>query len=1041
MSGKPVRATAAVTVAWVALCLGPWRTTADEFRFGDLAITAADGFSVTRAAGPPLVDRPVTAALDEEGRLYVADSSGSNAPLAAQQANPGHRVIRLQDDDGDGTYDSRTVFADKLMMPQGTLWHRGSLYVAAPPAIWKFTDTDGDGVADERAVWFDGRTLTGCGNDLHGPYLGRDGWLYWTKGGFGEQTHDLPGRPGWKSRASHVFRARPDGTGLEPVLTGGMDNPVDVAFTAEGERILSATFLTQPAGGLRDGLIHALYGGAYGKEHGVLDGHPRTGPLLPALVHLGPAAVSGLHLHSGFSHEPDPGPSLFACSFNLRTVSRHVITPEGGTFTAADAPFLQGDSVDFHPTDVIEDADGSLLVVDTGGWYKLCCPTSQLEKPAVLGAIYRVRRSAAKPVSDPRGLQIDWNTQGPAALAALLADPRPTVVNRAMDALAASGPAAVAAVRGLLSEATTPAAVRQAAVWVLCRIEGDVARHAVRRALADPVATVRQAAAHAAGLHRDAAAVETLATIVRNDDLPGARAAAEALGRIGSAEAVQAILVGCRREADRALGHSLTYALIESCRPEPVVLAVLEGDDPRVQRIGLVALDQMAPRQPMAALPRDRVLAFCRADDAGLRDAAWWVAARHPEWSDALVAEIGPWLARAAADPEARDRTVNALARLAGRPGAAEALARACGDEAVRDVALAVMRAARPRASPGPWIDALAGLLQPGSSADATADALHALETLALTAEQRKSLQPRLKTLACDATASPRSVVASLRILGDAAGPIPPAASARLVNLLLDADASPLDRADAATLIATRPGDETLAAVATAFDHIGPNEASLLLPAFTKRGGDLLVRAVGGIARSPRPAAIRRDLLAAAVAALPSDESAVGQSLLAAVDAAAGADRQAYERLIESLPPGDAGRGHAVYASTKAACTTCHAMAYVGGQFGPDLTRIGGIRQPRDLLEAILLPSASFVRSYEPVTVLTVDGRTASGILRDQTANEIVVQTGPATSERIARDAVESIEPGTVSPMPRGYDTLLTPQELADLVAFLSRAR
>ena len=71
---------------------------------------------------------------------------------------------------------------------------------------------------------------------------------------------------------------------------------------------------------------------------------------------------------------------------------RTELAPAGATFTTETNPFLQADWVDFHPTDVIEDADGSLLVVDTGGWYKLCCPTSQLEKPAVLGAIYRVRR-------------------------------------------------------------------------------------------------------------------------------------------------------------------------------------------------------------------------------------------------------------------------------------------------------------------------------------------------------------------------------------------------------------------------------------------------------------------------------------------------------------------------------------------------------------------------------------------------------------------------------------------------------------------------
>ena len=44
--------------------------------------------------------------------------------------------------------------------------------MSAPPSIWKLTDTDGDGVADERVEWFQGKTLTGCANDLHGPYLG-----------------------------------------------------------------------------------------------------------------------------------------------------------------------------------------------------------------------------------------------------------------------------------------------------------------------------------------------------------------------------------------------------------------------------------------------------------------------------------------------------------------------------------------------------------------------------------------------------------------------------------------------------------------------------------------------------------------------------------------------------------------------------------------------------------------------------------------------------------------------------------------------------
>ena len=109
-----------------------------------------DGFTIERMAGPPLVDRPITAAFDEQGRLYVADSSGSNDNVQKQLAEKPHRIVRLEDTDGDGKFDKRTVFADKMMFPEGTMWHDGSLYVAAPPSIWKLTDTDGDGVADQR---------------------------------------------------------------------------------------------------------------------------------------------------------------------------------------------------------------------------------------------------------------------------------------------------------------------------------------------------------------------------------------------------------------------------------------------------------------------------------------------------------------------------------------------------------------------------------------------------------------------------------------------------------------------------------------------------------------------------------------------------------------------------------------------------------------------------------------------------------------------------------------------------------------------------
>ena len=108
---------------------------------------------------------PSSRDFDDEGRLYVADSSGSSDRVEKQLADWPHRIVRLEDVDRDGTFDTSVVFADRMMLPEDTMWFDGSLYVAAPPSIWRLTDTNGDGVADEREEWFRGETLTGCAND------------------------------------------------------------------------------------------------------------------------------------------------------------------------------------------------------------------------------------------------------------------------------------------------------------------------------------------------------------------------------------------------------------------------------------------------------------------------------------------------------------------------------------------------------------------------------------------------------------------------------------------------------------------------------------------------------------------------------------------------------------------------------------------------------------------------------------------------------------------------------------------------------------
>jgi len=82
-------------------------------------------------------------------------------------------------------------------------------------------------------------------------------------------------------------------------------------------------------------------------------------------------------------------------------------------------------------------------------------------------------------------------------------------------------------------------------------------------------------------------------------------------------------------------------------------------------------------------------------------------------------------------------------------------------------------------------------------------------------------------------------------------------------------------------------------------------------------------------------------------------------------------------------------------------------------------------------------PSASFVRSYEPMVVVTKAGQVHSGLVRKDSAEEVVLVAGPDKDVHIPRADVEEMKPGTVSVMPAGLDQQLTTRELADLLAFL----
>jgi putative membrane-bound dehydrogenase-like protein len=1007
----------------------------------DQVLTVPAGFEIERVAGPPLVDRPIVADFDDEGRLYVADSSGSNDRVEKQLADKPHRIVRLEDKNGDGRFDSSVVFADRMMFPEGAMWFDGSLYVAAPPSIWKLTDTDDDGVADRREEWFQGKTLTSCANDLHGPYLGPDGWIYWTKGAFAQQTYERPGKAPLVTRAAHIFRRRPGDAVVEPVLTGGMDNPVDVAFTPSGERVLTATFLEHPQLDKRDALIHAIYGGVYGKQHAVIDNHKRTGNLMPALTHFGAAAPSGLTGYASRAFGGEYRGNFFAALFNLQKVTRHVLEPNGATFTSRDSDFVVSSSRDFHPTDVLEDADGSLLVLDTGAWYKLCCPTSQLAAPEVLGAIYRVRRKAAPPIDDPRGRKLAWRAMPPPELTKLLDDDRPAVANRAIQELAGQGAGAIAAL-GDVVRTSRSADSRRNAVWALTRIQTASAREGVRFALNDRDQSVRQAAIHSAAVWRDSDALPPLLDALKSNIPPVQRAAAEALGRLGDRKAVADLLAVSGSALDRTLEHSVTYALIEIADPLSTI-AGLQSPSSRAKRAALIALDQMDGGR----LNAEAVIPLLDSSDPILKETAWWIAGHRPEWGSALAGFFQERLADPNLGKAAREELQQKLVQFAENPaiqGLLAATAEAAAAKEDRLAAFNAMTRTRAKELPTAWIAPLTRALA-GHDVEVTRSAILVARAAPPAKDAAADLQAALLRVARD-TALPLDV----RI--DALTAFPGGVT-RVDQDLFDllrsglAPSQPISTRVAAAAVLEKAHLERkqLLDLTEVLWGAGPLELPRLLPAFDRGNDEALGLAMlAALQQSKGRSSIRPDILLPRLAKYPDSVQQKGEALLASLNADAARQKRRLEELLaagQAGPEGDIRRGQTVFNSPKAACLSCHRIGYLGGTIGPDLTRIGQIRSERDLLEAILFPSVSFARGYEPVVVTMASGAIHGGVLRSDLSDTIVLVTASGEEIRILRREVVDIQPGTVSVMPPGLATELSRQEITDLLAFLKATR
>ncbi|MFT4710299.1 MAG: mono/diheme cytochrome c family protein [Planctomycetota bacterium] len=141
------------------------------------------GYKIELAASDPLVHDPVDISFDAQGRMWLVEMQGLMRDAdGTGELDPVGTIATLSDKDGDGFFETRTVFADQLVLPRGICHGYGGVIAILPPELVWMKDTDGDGRFDKKVVIDQGNAFgAGLTNPEHAPNaprIGLDNWLY-----------------------------------------------------------------------------------------------------------------------------------------------------------------------------------------------------------------------------------------------------------------------------------------------------------------------------------------------------------------------------------------------------------------------------------------------------------------------------------------------------------------------------------------------------------------------------------------------------------------------------------------------------------------------------------------------------------------------------------------------------------------------------------------------------------------------------------------------------------------------------------------------
>jgi putative membrane-bound dehydrogenase-like protein len=994
---------------------------------------APEGVKVEIVADAPAVVNPVGMTFGDDGTPYVLEwrpspgddwrekaetftyKDGSKRNVATMTKRVRDLVKVLRDSKGKGVYDEARVILEEEL-PSSILLHDGWLYLSGRGTVRRYRQSKAGGPYDVKEVIAQGF----CGFHHHqvsGMTIGPDGWLYLTSGDDDNYVEGSDGGRATVLRTGAVFRCRPDGSRMQTYAIGFRNPYRDVAFDAagnifhadndneDGSKFTGCRLMHIPEGAdfgwrLRQGARCCSPDPVRGAVYGELPGK------VPPMAKTGRGAPAGLLIYNDTRLPEKYRGLIFYPDVFRRLIRAYRVGPDGSTFEILqEFEFLFSSDPLFRPCQMVLGPDGAIYVVD---WRTDSGGAGRLWGDGVHGRIYRISWGGTE---DEEALPLrgmdSWakiQKLDDADLLKTLGSEEASFRQRARLELVKRGDRNKAALLKLLADDDASTETRLSALGVLQSMWDDKGvRGGVVGLLKAGDGDLRRAAAEALGLNGkpgEAGLHEALLKTLNDNDAAVRRSVALAMGRIGADGAADALVN--------------TLAFDEG---EDVYLR--DGLVRAIELLGKPGIDRLlALADSGVKKDTDKVLDVF----AGLRSRAAAEAlpellkSPHPSpvQRAALIRSYGNYLFDPPLDltPALKYLTDHpkeeAVVKLAGlevlsvggllKGDKAEGWLLGLLDEKDGDLRLAAIKA-----------------VGEARVARATSQLLKWLTDGGRPAREREAVLKALREIK-----DPAAVKALKEILG---GKAEDAALQREAFRAL-AGLDPAAAAEFAEPFLTRPNLEL------------QREAVLVLGASAEGA-----RKVGRLFLDKK---LPRELLPQLTEALRkhSEKDAEAAKLLAGVMKGALLVSNTPEE-IEKLrklvaQKGDPTRGRALYLNGKTlACINCHRLEGVGGQVGPDLTRLWDTHSVEKIVESILEPSKEIKEGYQSYIATTRKGVSYTGLKISQSADEVVLREATGRDVRIPTKDLDELSASKTSLMPDSVISLLTYDQFIDLVAFL----